>query len=97
MRRPEIILEIKNPIFFEVINKPIIYTFFKDLTKNSKNRKNTKKAVVFRLLRQHSEIWGTQMRTSSNAENKISSNMYCQEQLIYVYESSGSQFFRTIL
>ena len=75
-----------------MINNPIIYKFFKDFTNH---RKKTNRAVVLAV-----DISPTFLNTGTTEETfqqsrKQDSFRHLLESLASMYESSGSQFFRT--
>ena len=88
-RRRKIILEIrKKATFLWVINNPIIYKFFKDVTNH---RKETNRAVVFNcrpfpnILKYRDHRWDLPTIWKARLLQALAS----------MYESSGSQFLRT--
>ena len=82
-RRPKTILEIRTKAtFFQVINNPIIYKFFKDFTNP---RMNTSRVVVFSCrpfpnILKYRE--GPLMNSSNNLEIKTPSDTYWIVQLV---------------
>ena len=91
-RRPWTILEIwKKATFLYVLNNPSIYKFFKDFTNH---RKRAKMTVVFssrpflNILKYRNHWWDFPTIWKTRLSDTLKSS-------VKMYESSGSQFFRT--
>ena len=77
-----------------MINNPIIYKFFKDVTNR---RKNTKRVEVLAVdLSQYSEIHGTINETFKQSGNQDSFRLILKSSA-GMYKSPGPQFFRTTI
>ena len=91
LRRPKTILEIKKVTFFQVINKCIIYKFFKDIL--TTERRLTRRQVLAVTPFPNLNIWTTDMICQESG--KQDSFRHILKSLASTYESLGSQFFRT--
>ena len=82
----------KMATFFQVINNPMIYKFFKDFTNH---RKNSNRAAVFSSSHFPSILRHKDHHETFQQSGKQDSLRHILKSSASTYESSGSQFFRT--